>query len=382
MKKILQDSANYNDDISDTNSIFRNVPDQFFFRDTQSQVGPIPGYSPSSHSPNNSPEDLFLLADDGVISPIQNSKTKGRGGGSGGSTGGGGTPTPTPTTTSSTLVGTSGGLQFNLVWDSSVASAPSGFKNAAIAAATQYTQLYSNAEVININVGYGEVNGSSLGSGSLAASMSTGYYENYSQVVAGLKRDAASSTWQQSADATLPSSDPTNGANFFVTAAEAKTFGQINGYGTATDGYVGLSSAYTFFYNGQAVAGEYDAIGAFEHELSEVMGRVGSVGAMFGSNVYTPLDLFRYSSYGVRDLTAGPGYFSVDGGKTSLATYNNPLNGGDAADWITSLVGDSYGAGYAGVQAALSPTDIIETSVTGYNMTSLALSSTKTPGLA
>ena len=73
------------------------------------------------------------------------------------------------------------------------------------------------------------------------------------------------------------------------------------------------------------------------------MGRIGSVGSIFGPDIYTPLDLFRYTSSGVRDLTTGSAaaYFSINGGATNLGVYNNPLYGGDASDWLTSLVGDS-----------------------------------------
>src|SRR5581483_6330567 len=68
--------------------------------------------------------------------------------------------TPTPT-----VVGPAGGLQIDLIWDSSVAHAPAGFKQAVINAATEYTTLYSDDVVIRIKVGYGEVNGSRLASG-------------------------------------------------------------------------------------------------------------------------------------------------------------------------------------------------------------------------
>ena len=63
------------------------------------------------------------------------------------------------------------------------------------------------------------------------------------------------------------------------------------------------------------------------------MGRFGSVGTELGSGVYTPLDLFRYTSSGVRDLTVGPAspYFSINNGATNLGTYNNPASGGDAS---------------------------------------------------
>jgi hypothetical protein len=65
----------------------------------------------------------------------------------------------------------------------------------------------------------------------------------------------------------------------------------------------------------------------------------------------------------------------------NLGQYNNPQNGGDASDWIPSLQGDSYGSGWAGLRAIVSPTDIIENSVLGYHMTMSAVNATKTPAL-
>jgi hypothetical protein len=320
---------------------------------------------------------LVLLDDDGHLSPASSSTAGGSSTHSLTFSRFGGTPAPT-------LVGKAGGLQFNLIWDSSVSSAPAGFESAAIYAATLYTQYYSNPEVINVHVGYGEVDGYSLGQGALGESMSYGYLDSYSQVLSELRGNAGSSTWAAQADSTLPATDPTNGGSFFVSTAEAKALGQISGNGTATDGYIGLSSIYPFDYtpNTTPAFNQYDAVGTFAHELSEVMGRVGSVGSIFGTNIYTPLDLFRYTGQGTRDLTAGPGYFSINNGATDLGTYNNPLNGGDASDWIPTLEGDSYGSGYAGVRAAVSPTDIIENAVLGYHMTPAAVSYTKTPQLA
>src|SRR5690242_19693199 len=82
----------------------------------------------------------YLLNEDGELSPVSGSKKHS-----------GGTSTPTVTQTVSkpapTLVGKSGGFQINLVWDSSVASAPAGFTAAVIAAATYYTTLFSNKMV-------------------------------------------------------------------------------------------------------------------------------------------------------------------------------------------------------------------------------------------
>jgi hypothetical protein len=278
-------------------------------------------------------------------------------------------------------------LEIKLIWDSSIASAPSGFMTAAITAAQFYTSHFSTStlEVINIDVGYGEVGGQTLPSGALAASESYGLMENYSTVKSALQKDASSSTWQAQADASLPSSDPTHGGSFFVSTAEAKALGLMSGTASGLDGAIGLNSSYSFSYNQSSIgSNQFDAVGAFEHEISEVMGRVGSVGSIFGSNVYTPLDLFRYSNAGVRDLTAGPGYFSVNGGNTNLGSYNNPNNGGDAADWIPSLMGDSYGDGYPGMAAVVSPTDLIEVAALGYRMTPLTVSQLQNsgPGLA
>jgi hypothetical protein len=331
---------------------------------------------PSNHGSGDQGQ-LVLLDDDGHLSPVSSSAAGGSSTHSLTFFRFGGTPAPT-------LVGSAGGLQFNLIWDSSVASAPAGFESAAIYAASLYTQYYSNPEVINVHIGYGEVDGYRLGQGALGESMSYGYLDSYSQVLSELKGDAGSSTWAAQADSSLPAADPTNGGSFFVSTAEAKALGQISGYGTATDGYIGLSSIYPFDYtpNTTPAFNQYDAVGTFAHELSEVMGRVGSVGSIFGANIYTPLDLFRYSSAGTRDLTAGPGYFSINNGTTNLGTYNNPQNGGDASDWIPTLQGDSYGSGYSGVRAVVSPTDIIENAVLGYHMTQAAVNYTKTPQLA
>lgn len=346
-------------------SDFQSLLQQWTLRRTSSAFAPSASQnsnsslsaSAGSHSSSDAPGQLVLLDDDGEISPA----TEASSGSQASLSIATGSTAPAPT-----LVGAAGGLQFNLIWDSSVGSAPSGFVSAVVTAATLYTQVFTNHQVINVSVGYGEVDGQTIGAGGLAASMSYGYMETYAQVSAALRQDASSSTAQAAADSTLPAGDPTNGGSFFVTTAEAKALGQVSGSGSSIDGYIGLSSSYPFSFTGTPNSSQYDAIGAFEHELSEVMGRMGSVGSLFGSNVYTPLDMFRYSAPGVRALVAGQGYFSIDNGQTNLGTYNNPLNGGDASDWTPSLAGDSYGSGYRGLTAAVSQTDLIEDSVLGY----------------
>jgi hypothetical protein len=98
------------------------------------------------------------------------------------------------------------------------------------------------------------------------------------------------------------------------------------------------------------------------------MGRLGMEGG--GSGYYTPLDLFRYSGAHQPDLSPTPGYFSTNLGVTSANVYNDPSNGGDAADWATT-VGNSRDAYDAfdnpGVITNVTSTDLLEVAALGYH---------------
>jgi len=117
----------------------------------------------------------------------------------------------------------------------------------------------------------------------------------------------------------------------------------------------------------------FDAESAMEHEIDEVLG-IGGAGSQlnlfnadktysadfFGvqGTVYGPMDIFRYQAPGTPSFdplttsitgctpAVNPScsglpspYFSVDGGKTSIDTFNQafPLIGGDAGDWGLNL---------------------------------------------
>jgi len=280
-----------------------------------------------------------------------------------------------------TLVGHAGGLQFNFSRDSSLANAPSGYLNAAFAAAAGLAANFSNAAVINIQLGFGEVAGSPISGGNAAESASYMVGTGYAALKAGLQKNAGNSTMQATAYNSLSATNPTSGGKFEISTAEAKALGLI-GASNALDGYVGLSAALPFEYNQAAAAGKYDAVGIFQHELTEVMGRTGSVGAAFGPGIYTALDLYRYTSTNnanpsngtpIRSLTQQAGntsYFSIDGGKTNLGDYN-PSNGGvDYADWNANMGNDPFGYATNGVVQKMSGNDVIEMAAIGWNMTS------------
>ena len=271
-----------------------------------------------------------------------------------------------------TLVGNANGLQFNLKWDRFTASAPSGFRNAVIEAAIAMAASFQNKVVVNVQVGYGELNGSAVPRSAAAESSSTGNMLTYSALSGALKQKAGNSSVQAAAANSLSTGDPTNGGRFYVSSAEQKALGLKSGTSTALDGYVSLSSALPFVFDQTATTGKYDAVGAIEHELSEVMGRVASVGSAIGSGVYTALDLYRYQSTGgspSRSLGASSAsYFSIDGGGTNLGNFNPTAGAGDAGDLNITASPDPFGYSVAGARQALTGNGVVTMAALGWDM--------------
>jgi len=317
----------------------------------------------------------FIRTDDGTLVPAFSTASAVQGHGGSSSSGGANGSTGSPT---STLVGSSTGLEINLIWDASVQSSASwkSVEAAVISAAQLFTSTFSNHVVLNIDIGLGEINGAPLAQGALGESESSGYITSYGVVTNALAgADAALvSSGQLSANA-LASSAADAGHNFFVTSAEAKALGLVNP-SSGVDGFIGLIAGSSLYYpaNGGAIGpGQYDAVGAAAHEISEVMGRIGMEGQSLGatSKVYTPLDLFRYTAPGALDLTPTAAYFSTNGGLADLQNYNNPSNGGDAADWATSptTAKDAFDAfGTPGVIENVTATDLLEVAVLGFHV--------------
>jgi hypothetical protein len=190
------------------------------------------------------------------------------------------------------------------------------------------------------------------------------WYQNY--------RDTADNY-----SANIPPSDPTSGGLFQLSPVQMEAWGLADNTGLDNVNYIGLNSSWQWSFdpsnrsttpNGSPAN---DAIGEIEHEISELMGRYQGLSQTFGPNVYTPLDLFRYSSPGVRQLQAVgslEGYFSIDG-QTLLKQYNGPTRPNeDFADWFTNTNagGDSYGDSWPGFINPVSLTDLREMNVIGW----------------
>ena len=279
------------------------------------------------------------------------------------------------------LVGAAGGLQFNLGWDFSVNNAPSGYRNAVIAAAAGLAADFSNNVVLNLQIGYGEVGGDLIAQGNAAESETFYDSVSYSALKNALQADSGNSSYQATADASLSASNPTNGGTFAISTADAKALG-VEGASSSLDGYVGVTSALPFEFNETASSGKYDAVDILQHEFTEVMGRVGSVGADIGQGIYTALDLFRYTSTDnanpsqgspERALTqqgAGTDYFSIDGGTANLGDYNASNTSADYADWDASRMGnDPFGDAFPSVTQPVSGNDAIEEAAIGWDLT-------------
>jgi len=338
-------------------------PTQFF--------APIPGFAPADQAhttpANPAQPDATVVGygDLGVISSASR--------GSNGTT----TATTSGTAPAPTLVTTAGSnLAIDLVWDSSVASAPTGFMTDIENAAAFIESHLSTTATIYMNVGYNEVGGSSLSSGALGESESYLTSVSYASLVAALKATASTDATDAAMLASLPATSPVSGT-FWLTTAQAKALGLISATNSSTDGDIGFGVSSEFTYGdtnttGSVASGTYDFFATAAHEISEVMGRLLLVGttAINGSAAYSLLDLAHYSAAGTRDFSQSTaGYFSVNGGTTNLGNYNT-ISGGDAGDWASSVSNDAFDA-YAnpGVLEQVSTNDFAELDAMGWNLT-------------
>jgi hypothetical protein len=264
-----------------------------------------------------------------------------------------------------------------VTYDASVAGAPAAFKTVVADVVKYFDTQFANPVTIRINVGWGEVGGSAISPGALAESISNLQLDfTYAEVKAALTA-AATTTGDKSAVAGLPAADPTGGGDFALTNAQAKVLGLFSS--TYSDGAIGVDKTASWEYDttntgGPTAAGKYDLFAAIAHEISEVLGRQMNFGVTFGpgtGNVYEPLDLFDFTSSGVRSFnpaTAGR-YFSIDNGATNLDAYSNDA-GGDQFDWAASAGNDAFDAfGDPGVVNSVTAADLLLLNLMGYTPT-------------
>lgn len=251
-------------------------------------------------------------------------------------------------------------MSINPIFDASITNSiyASVIENAFDKVALDFDASLSSQVTINVKVSWGSVGTYALPSNAVGASLdplygdARGNYLTYGAVKSLLSNLSASNPGNlalKTAVSNLRSSTPSGTPLYAVPAAEAKILGMLPANYSAIDGYIGFSGSPTnFSFNPAAgiAAGTYDFQAVAAHELDEVLGRISGVGTSGSATYRTPFDLFRYTAPGVLTTSSTAlSYFSLDGGMTPIAYFNNSIYGGDRADWLTPGVTNSVKVG-------------------------------------
>jgi hypothetical protein len=252
-------------------------------------------------------------------------------------------------------------MQIDFSFDPSTSSAPAGFATALAFAAGVLDALIANPITVNINVGWNEIGGAALGSGTVAeGGPLAGTGMSYAALVAALTANASNPAARQEL-ASLPATAPSRIASYYIAPAQEKAWGLLPATASQADGEVGFSSAfnYSFDPNNQSAAGLFEFIGIAEHEITHALGRIDGDG---------PLELVNYAAPGVFATPNTGGYFSIDGGSTNLGEFDATPNG-DTADWAPPSNGDSFEyLAEPGLNGVLTPVDQTLMGVLGFNV--------------
>jgi hypothetical protein len=236
-------------------------------------------------------------------------------------------------------------MNLNISYDpNTLNNAPAAFFSAVNYVRNLFGPLFTNNVTVNVEIGYGTfpLDNSivpALGESEQNHVTSVGY----SQVVQHLVNGGAPGSGTLSASSPIPG---------FLTmgSAQEKALGLL-GASNSLDGWVGVASDATvtqqtggsWSFSPTAVPGptQYYLVGVLEHEITEVMGRSSYLDE---PGRYGVMDLYRFAAPGVHQTgTGSPAYFSLDGGTTNLATFNNSqLAAGDLGDWAASVGADAF----------------------------------------
>jgi hypothetical protein len=241
---------------------------------------------------------------------------------------------------------------------------------AAEAAFNSATAIFSNAftDPITINITVTAV----TGTGTLGESSTSIASISWTSLEADVASDAKSAAdfAATGAGGSITGTDPSTDT-WWLTRAQEKALGIIASDGVS-DGTITVGTGFTYDYNDAdgVTPGDIDLTDVFAHEISEVMGRIGLSGGLVGGNPgLTLLDAFSFTGAGARGLGGdGGNFFSIDDGTTLLKAFNNATaNGGDTRDWASGT-NDSFNAfSNSGVLNPVTPLDLEEMDVLGYD---------------
>ncbi len=209
----------------------------------------------------------------------------------------------------------------------------------------------------------------------LGASNQAMFWRSYSTVVAQLNANRTSANdYLAMSHVAAGAADPATGkSDIWYTYAQCV----VLGFGCSTQGTtktisLNLSKVDSNRSNG-IDAGKYDMYAVALHEIDEFLGVGGPASTVGSGRVVLGIeDLFRYTAAGARSFTTvgDDAYFSIDGGATDLARFNQHA-GGDYADWWstgphTSSAQDAFGT--PGVAYAYNSAELTALDVVGWNL--------------
>lgn len=259
-----------------------------------------------------------------------------------------------------------GGLVITPTFDSTITTDPNAatIENSINAAIQYYERQFGDP--ITVTILFQEM-GSGLGQSSTYYSTMT-----YSDYFTALTADATT-TNDAIALAHLPGgpNNPVDGTpNIDVTTANQRAIG----FNTTPppgqpDSTIGLNTSLMNLDRTTIDPNKYDLMAVVWHEIDEALGTSSGLGQ---GNI-RPVDLFRYTAEGSRTYTTAgdDAYFSIDGGATDLARYNQDASG-DYGDWWstgphTPQVQDAFGTPGATPNPGV---ELIVLDVIGYDLAS------------
>jgi PEP-CTERM motif len=262
-------------------------------------------------------------------------------------------------------------LTISATYDSTITSDPN---SAAImstigTAINFYQTVITNP--ITVNIKFAEM---TSGLGQSLTSYST---VNYSSYLTALQSHSSGNATDTSALASLPggSNEPvTNGAQIATTLANLRALG-LRGAPSGNDSTISINTGITNYTGKTFDPSYYSLLAVVEHEMDEALG-VGSDLNNGGTSTVWAEDLFRYAAAGTRSYStssSATAYFSVNGGVTNIAGFNQSGGGSDYNDWdgSTVRVQNAYGTPGATLSLDLYSPEVKVLDAIGYNFTAV-----------
>jgi hypothetical protein len=238
------------------------------------------------------------------------------------------------------VVRASAGLVINPTFDSSITADPNGAAiQATINAAIQrYQNGFSTPITVNITFKKGPID--------LGGSFTQGVLVQYTDYLTALNNAKVNNPSLARALATLPNTttNPVNqSASIRLSTANARALGFSADPGPGQpDSTITLNTDKMNLNRTSIDPNKYDLMAVVSHEMDEALGFGSAMdnlnnGDPSPTGPVEPDDLYRYDQTGVRSFNtalATQAFYSIDGGRTKLARFNQD-QGGDFGDWFS-----------------------------------------------